>query len=279
MATRFAGWKPDEQLKCFGEDIRTMRVDPNHSRFGEIPIDVEFALDIAARGQLEPGLVRKDSEGNPVLFVGNRRRLHILWINDHLEEVNHLLGDRGLPTLSEPLAFVAKFKPVTQQQAEEMQVSENIQRADLRPVDKAVLAQRYASVYGKDLPEIGNRLRLTPARVRQLLDLFSLGQPVLELVAAGKLTEGGARGLKGLPEEVIASVVEEIRGGARAHQILARIREQHRERGRTRPRSGREIVKQFEEIGGPLGADLVAWASGDPTAGTLQDILKRVARG
>src|SRR5215210_3116932 len=166
MSFRPKGSKPDDVLKFEGDAIREMRVDPNISRYGTPPIDLSFCWDLVRHGQLEPGLIRRDSTKEPVLFVGNRRRLHILYINDHQEDFA-TYPESGEPALVGPMSFSVKFRPVTVQQAEEMALSENLQRKDLRTVDKAQLAQRYA-LQDRDPKWIAERLAVTTSRVTQL---------------------------------------------------------------------------------------------------------------
>ena len=264
MPTRFPGSKPDDFSKFEGEAIRLMQVDPNLSRFGDVKIDEKFAERLAREGQLEPGLIRKGPGGEPILFAGNRRRLHILWINDHPER----WSDWGL---SAPMTFAAKYKPVTEAQARELALSENLERAELRPIDKAQIAQAYR-LQDREEAWIADRLRVSTARIRQLLDLFSLGDAVLALVDEGILTEAAARSLKKLTADQIAEVVAGIRAGSKPHEVLTAIREQHRASGRLKPRTGREVLKALEAVPGTRAHDFMQWLRGDPTV-TLEEVF------
>ncbi len=262
MATRF-GAKPDEVLKFEGDAIASMKVDPDPSRFAAPPIDPAFCAVLAKEGQQQPGLIRKGTEGEPVLFVGRRRRAHILHINE----------DPAAWGLDAPMVFMAKFKPVTAEAAAAMAASENLEQAQLTALDKAFIAQGM-KLRDADDSAIAARLRISKTRVTQLLDLFALGDGVLSLIHAKKLTEAGARGLMGLSADVIADVAAKINGGSKAHAILAEIREQHRKKGNARPRSGRDMIKAFDDLGGDAGATLKAWATGDTTVGDLATVLK-----
>jgi len=266
MARRFEGTKPGESLTFQPEYIAGLKEDPNPSRFGRIKIE-EWLLASLAKGQIQECLVRMDSEHNPVLYVGRNRKAHILYINEHPERWE----EWGVKA---PLGLRAKYMPLTKEQAEEMGIDENLERNELGTLDKAQLAQRY-SLQGKDNAWIAARLRLkSTTRVTQLLDLFAMGHDVLTLISEGKLTEAATRGLKGLSEEVIAEIVAKIRAGEKPHAVLAEIREQHRAKGAARPRSGREILKEFESLGGDAGTTLASWAKGDGSVGDLAKVLR-----
>ena len=264
MATRFPDSKPDDFSKFYGEGITGMRVDPNHSRFSPHVIDEAFAWDLVRNSQIQPGLVRKDSEGNPVLFVGNKRRLHIMYINDNLEAFG----------LSEPMVFKAKYVPVTQAQAEEIALSENLERTDLDALSKAQVAQRYVLVHGKEIPWIAQRLRVTTMRVNQLLDLFALPAEVRDLIAAGKLKEPAARKLKGLSEATIEKVIAAIQGGAKPNAVLAEIRDRHRKKGQVVPRTQREVMRALEVRGDKIATNLLQYMKGDPAFPTIDHALE-----
>jgi hypothetical protein len=264
MAFRPPNSKPDDFSKFYGEGITGMRVDPNHSRFSPHVIDEAFAWDLVRNGQIQPGLYRRDSEDCPVLFVGNKRRLHVMYINDNLETFG----------LAEPMLFKAKYLPVTQAQAEELAVSENLERTDLDALSKAQLAQRYVLVHSKDVSWIAGRLRVTSMRVNQLLDLFALPSEVRDLIASGKLKEPAARKLKGLDEETIEEVIAAIQGGAKPNAVLAEIRDRHRSKGRQVPRTQREFLRELEERGDTLATNLIAYLKGDPTFPTLDAALE-----
>jgi hypothetical protein len=267
MARRFEGSKPGESLTFQPEALPTLRVDPNPSRFGPIIIQ-EWLLASLAKGQIQECLVRMDSEYNPILYVGRNRLAHVLFINAHPERWE----EWGIKA---PLCLRAKYMPITAEAATEMGIDENLDRNELRVVDKAMLAQRY-QLGGRDKAWIAQRLRLkSTARVSQLLDLFSLGEEVLELVAQAKLTEAAARQFCGLPEARIAEIAALVRGGQGIHSILSEIREQHRLKGKPRPRSGKEVGKAFEDLGGDAGASLAAWWRGE-SVGDLATILKEL---
>jgi ParB-like chromosome segregation protein Spo0J len=257
MARRFEGSKPGESLTFQPEALAGLRVDPNPSRFGPIVIE-EILLASLAQGQLQECLVRKDAEDQPVLYVGRNRLAHVMYINAHPER----WPEWGIDA---PLGLRAKYIQVSKEQAEERGIDENLERKGVGTLGKAQLAQRY-HLQGRDDKWIAQRLRLkSTSRVTQLLDLFSLGDPVLILVAEGRLTEAACRTLKGLSEAAISDIVQQIQVGTKPHTVLAAIREQHRQGGRLKPRSGKEVMQAVAELRGSRAADFRAWMKGDST--------------
>jgi hypothetical protein len=271
MPTLFPGATRANALNFTGEAIRTLREDPNPSRFGPIEIDLDFCRRLATEGQLEDCGIRKDSAGDPILFFGHRRKAHILYINDHPEH----WPEWGL---AGPMSLRCTYHAVTFEEALEMSVSENVGRAELDAADRAQLARHY-SRQGLEPTEIGKHLRVGESRVRQLLDLFSLGDDVLRLIKAGKMTDSMARSMKGLPPETVADVVEKIKAGEGPHAVLAEIRQRQRNNGTARPRSGREIVKAVDALpSGPVRDLLHQWLTGqiDSLETTLRELGVRL---
>ena len=151
----------------------------------------ELADSIAMHGVIQPLLVRPLSDGGYQLIAGERR-----W------RASRMVGLSQVPVV---------VKEMTDEEAMELALIENLQREDLNPIEEAegfkLLMDTYsftqeqaAEKVGKSRPAIANALRL-----------LSLPQTVLDMVKQGIISSGHARTLIPLTDEkLIIKLAEEI---------------------------------------------------------------------
>lgn len=137
----------------------------------------ELAASIAARGVIQPVIVRPKSNGKYELVAGERRwraaqkaRLH------EMPALVRELSDREVMALA---------------------LIENLQREDLNPVEEARAYQRLADDEGMTQAEIARMVEKSRSHVANIQRLLGLPEAVLDLVEAGKLSMGHARALVG----------------------------------------------------------------------------------
>lgn len=140
----------------------------------------ELAASIAARGVIQPIIVRPRGEGRFQLVAGERRwraaqkaRLH------EIPALVRDLDDREVMALA---------------------LIENIQREDLNPVEEARAYHRLSEDEGMTQAEIAQMVEKSRSHVANLQRLLNLPDPVLDLVEEGKLSMGHARALIGNDE-------------------------------------------------------------------------------
>src|SRR3990170_1229016 len=146
-------------------EIRPSRLQPRRE---VSPEDVaELAASIADRGVLQPIVVRPTDDGYE-LVAGERRWRAAL-----------AAGLQVIP---------AVVRHLSDQESLEVALLENLQREDLRPLEKARAYQRLHDEFGMTQAAIANTLRLLqlPGEVQETLD-------------KGRITEGHARALLALP--------------------------------------------------------------------------------
>jgi ParB family chromosome partitioning protein len=80
-----------------------------------------------------------------------------------------------------------------------MALVENLQRADLNPMEEAEGYQRLLEEFGLTQEEVAQRVGKERATVANMVRLLGLPQEVKELVAEGSLNMGHARALLGVP--------------------------------------------------------------------------------
>lgn len=151
----------------------------------------ELADSIAMHGVIQPLLVRPLSDGGYQLIAGERR-----W------RASRMAGLSQIPVV---------VKEMTDEEAMELALIENLQREDLNPIEEAegfkLLMDTYsftqeqaAEKVGKSRPAIANSLRL-----------LSLPTEVLDMVKQGIISSGHARTLIPLTDEkLIIKLAEEI---------------------------------------------------------------------
>lgn len=146
-------------------------------RFVEEKLD-ELAASIRQQGVLQPILVR--SLGSRYELVAGERRLRAA-------------GKAGLAEIP------AIVRSLSDEQAFEIALIENLQREDISVVEEARAYERLAQEFGYSQAEIALRTGKSRAAVSNTLRLLQLPGPLLDLLDQGELTEGHARALLALP--------------------------------------------------------------------------------
>jgi ParB family chromosome partitioning protein len=95
------------------------------------------------------------------------------------------------------------LKEVTPQQSLELALIENIQRADLNPLEEAAAYQQLQQEHGLTHEEIARRVGKSRVTVSNSLRLLGLPREARRLLLQGEITEGHARALLSLPSEAV----------------------------------------------------------------------------
>lgn len=165
---------------------RTIAVDliqPNRyqpRRYFEPAALAELASSIKDRGVLQPIIVRRLSGNTYELIAGERR-----W------RASQMAGLREIPAI---------IKDLTDGEALQIALIENIQRQDLNGVEEAEAYQRLIAEFNYTQEELGTILGKSRATITNTLRLLQLPPEVRMLVVDGKLSFGHARTLVGCPD-------------------------------------------------------------------------------
>jgi ParB family chromosome partitioning protein len=165
--------------------------DQPRRRFGEAEI-AELADSIREKGVLQPVLVRPapNLPGEYQLVAGERR-----W------RASQQAGLKAIPAL---------VRELDDQEVLEIAIIENVQRADLGPIEESLSYRALMDRFGRTQEEVAQVVGKSRPHVANALRLLSLPAEVQTLLADGKLTAGHARALIGslnplaFAEEVIA---------------------------------------------------------------------------
>jgi ParB family chromosome partitioning protein len=138
----------------------------------------ELAASIAANGVVQPVLVRPLASGRFQLIAGERR-----W------RASQLAGKTTVP---------AMLRQVSDEQAMEITIVENLQRADLNPMEQARAFERLGREFHMTQEQMAQRTGKDRATVANFLRLLKLPSTVQKRVEVGELTFGHARALLAL---------------------------------------------------------------------------------
>ena len=149
----------------------------------------ELAESIKAQGVLQPILVRPLDGERYEIIAGERR-----W------RAAQQAGLRDIPALVRPLDDRTTLGAA---------LIENLQRADLNPIEQAQGFERLRQEFDLTHEEIGQWVGLSRAAVTNQLRLLALHPKVSKQVESGELDAGPARALLALPKERQPGIAEE----------------------------------------------------------------------
>lgn len=175
-------------------EIALEEIDRNpfqtRTRFEETAL-AELASSIAATGVVQPILVRALPSGRFQLIVGERRFL-----------ASKKAGKKTIP---------AMVRQVSDEQAMEITIVENLQRTDLNPMEQARAYDRLAREFKLTQERIAQRTGKDRASVANFLRLLKLPPEVQEKVEGGELSFGHARSLLSLENpEAIRNAAQKV---------------------------------------------------------------------
>lgn len=165
--------------------------DPDQPRrnFDEVAL-AELAASIAEHGVVQPIVVAPHSGGYRIV-AGERRYKAAL-----------RAGLDRIPAL---------VRTLSDQHRLELSLIENIQRADLTPIETATAYQKLRDQFNLTLDEIGHQVgSKSVSAISNTLRLLKLPKIVQQELVAGTLREGQARPLIGLDDAIIAEVLPKI---------------------------------------------------------------------
>jgi ParB family chromosome partitioning protein len=138
----------------------------------------ELADSIKATGVLQPITVRAVPDGRFQLIAGERR-----WL------ASQIAGKATVPSI---------VRQVSNEQAMEMTIIENLQREDLNPIEQARAFDRLGREFGLTQEQISLRTGKERSTVANFMRLLRLPEAVQAWIAGGHLSFGHAKALMGL---------------------------------------------------------------------------------
>jgi ParB family transcriptional regulator, chromosome partitioning protein len=174
--------------------LDAIRPNPQQSRtvFDESALQ-ELAASIRAHGIIQPLIVTENPQqpGAYWLIAGERR-----WRAARLAALNEV------PVL---------VREASPQQLMELALVENVQRADLNPLEEAAAYQTLMHEFKLTHSEIAERVGKSRSAVTNTMRLLDLPHPIQEALTTNRISAGHARALLALPTHaVMHNALQEI---------------------------------------------------------------------
>lgn len=144
----------------------------------------ELATSIKEHGLIQPLVVSLAASESQEM--GSSVPKYVLIAGQRRLEAAKLAGLDQVPVI---------IKEVTPQQMLELALVENIQRADLNPIEEAMAYQQLSDEFGLTQQEIADRVGKGRVSIANALRLLRLPDFVKHVLASGQITEGHARAL------------------------------------------------------------------------------------
>lgn len=138
----------------------------------------ELAASIREHGIIQPLIVSPGRGGNFTLIAGERRL-----------QAAKRAGLKTVPII---------VRQASDRQLLELALIENIQRADLGPLEEAEAYQHLVQDFGLSQEQVAERVGKSRVAVTNTMRLTNLADPVKQALVDNRITEGHARALLGL---------------------------------------------------------------------------------
>jgi ParB family chromosome partitioning protein len=165
---------PGDFFPCDVDRIRPNRFQPRRN-FSDNDL-ADLSRSIAEQGVIQPLLVRRD--GDSFELIAGERRLRAA----------KMAGLQQVPVV---------VKKVNDTELLALSIIENIQRADLNPVEEAEAYHRLMDEFGLTQEQVADRVGKSRPAVANYLRLRGLPEPIKASIVSGDLTMGHARALLG----------------------------------------------------------------------------------
>lgn len=164
----------------------------------------ELANSIQEHGLIQP-LIVTQADGGYILIAGERR-----W------RACQLAGLDEVPVV---------VKEATPQEMLELAIIENVQRADLNPLEEAYAYQQLAEDFGFTHEQISQRMGKGRSTITNLIRLLELPENIQQAVADGRISGAHGRALLPLPNATMQTNVmnDVIKFNLSVRQVEARV--------------------------------------------------------
>jgi ParB family chromosome partitioning protein len=169
-----------------------LKTNPNQPRktFEEESLK-ELADSIREQGIIQPIIAEDAGDGSYTIVAGERR-----------SRAAHLAGLREVPVL---------IRNYSDEKRLEVAIIENVQRADLNPIEEAAAYKNLMKITGMSQDEVAAKVGKNRSTVANALRLLRLPDPMQKSLETGKISPGHARAiLSVLTPEGQALLFEEI---------------------------------------------------------------------
>jgi ParB family transcriptional regulator, chromosome partitioning protein len=164
-----------------------------------------LSASIREHGIIQPLIVSPGKNGIYILIAGERRL-----------QASRKAGLKTVPVV---------IRHATDQQLLELALIENVQRADLNPIEEAEAYQNLAKEFKMSHETIAQRVGKSRVAVTNTLRLLDASAAVKQALVDGRITEGHARAMLSLSakaQEVLLNQIINLDLSVRSTEVLAR---------------------------------------------------------
>jgi len=248
--------------------VDVIRPNPNQPRrhFGEAELE-ELCQSIREKGVLQPILVRPAMYAGQYEIVAGERR----W------RAAQRTGVRTIPALVRSLSDVEVL---------EIAIVENVQRADLSPIEEAEGYRALMDRFGRTQAQVAETVGKSRVHIANALRLMQLPEAVQAMLREGRITAGHARPLIGSPDA--ERLAEEVAGrGLTVRQAESLARGRSGGGGHPREEKDPNTLSLESDLGEALGMTVeIRHAAGGgelrlhyASLEQLDDLCRRLMRG
>jgi len=223
--------------------VTQIRPNPRQPRthFEKAALD-DLAFSIKEHGIIQPLIVSRDENGTGYILIAGERRL----------QASKLAGLEKVPVI---------VRQTTDQQKLELALIENIQRADLNPLEEASAYQQLSDEFSLSHEEISLRVGKSRVAVTNTLRLLKLSAPIQQALVDERISEGHARALLALvtPQAQAAALQTIINQSLTVRQTEELVRKLGGEKpAASQPKSGPspDVLALEERLRSSLGTEV-----------------------
>lgn len=179
---------PNDSVEEKGElrHIPLDQIEPNQYQPRAVFNEEDLAgltESVREMGVLQPIRVRPSGENKYELIAGERR-----W------RAARRAGLAAIPAIVKDTDNLASL---------EQALVENLQRADLNPIEEAAAYQQLVDDFDLTQDQVASRVGKSRSAVANALRLFQLSPTIQKLIVEGRLSAGHARALLGIPDRAV----------------------------------------------------------------------------
>lgn len=217
--------------------LNEIHVNPNQPRRDVANANLAaLATSIVDHGVLQPILVTETLDGYRI--VAGERRV----------QAARMAGLERIPAVIRQLADREQL---------ELALVENVQREDLNPIEEANAFRQLQEEFGLTQDDIARQVGRARATIANTLRLLDLDEGVQASVADGRLSEGHARALVGLPPvqqlHLVSTIVDAGLSVRQAEELARRLREPKPAKAPAGRRSDPDLERVEDDLRSALG--------------------------
>lgn len=212
--------------------LRISEIEPNKDQprkhFDEDAL-IELADSIRQHGVIQPLLVRPLDNGSYQLVAGERR-----W------RASRMAGLLEVPVV---------IKDLSDHEAMEIALIENLQRKDLNAIEEALGYEQLMEQYGMTQEKVAERVGKSRPAVANALRLLNLPSPVMDMIKSGDVSAGHARALLKLDDEnEIVEIAQKIQKGRYSVRDIEKLTGKKQEARREEIKEKEQTDHFFKEL-------------------------------